>query len=366
MNDLSKTPVGILGIGLYLPEEVRRNDWWPEHIVDSWREGRQAKNLARAEREHADPLTDGARQTFSGMADWADDPFKGAVERRVMPAGMKPSDMEVAAAEDALARAGVKREEIDLLFVFSQVPDQLIISNATRVHERLGLPRNCFSMSTDSACNAFVQQMTLAEQMIRGGRARYALLVQSAAVGHLCRPEDPHSAWMGDAATAVVVGPVSEGRGILGTSHKTDGSFHDALIVGSPGKLWYQAKGEPLYLYTPDRDAARRMLMAIADLAKDGVEDALKDAGLRHDDVDFYATHQSTRWFRQVTQAHIGIHRARTFDSFAWTGSLAACNIPFMLGMGEREGLLAAGHVAALHTGGSGITWSGMVIRWGR
>lgn len=364
MNESHPLSVGIHGIGIYLPEPIRRNDWWPERIVDTWREGRQAKNLVRAEQDPADPLTAGARQTFAGLAEWADDPFKGAVERRVMPTGMKPSDMEVEAARDAMARAGVGPGDIDLLLVFSQLPDQLMLGNATKLHHRLGLPTQCFSMSTENACNAFMQQLTLAEQMIRGGRVRRALLIQSSGAVHACRPEDPHSAWFGDGATAAVVGPVSEGRGILGTCHKTDGSFHDALMTGSPGRNWWE--GDPIYVYTPDRNAARRMLMAISDIAKDGVHDALRNAGLSPEQVDFYATHQSTRWFRKVTQDYIGLPNARSFDSYAWTGSLAACNVPFMLGMGEREGLLADGQVAALYTGGSGITWSGMVIRWGR
>lgn len=355
--------VGILGIGIYLPEPIRKNDWWPRHVVDGWRAERKKTNLVRAERERGDPSTEGARVTFLGMETWADDPFRGAVERRVMPPGMRSSDMEVLAAEDALRRAGISPQQVELLLLFSQLPDQLIISNATKVHHRLGLSRRCFTMGTDSACNAFLQQLSLAEQMIKVGRARYALIIQSAAVVHISRPEDMHSAWFGDGATAAVVGPVPEGYGILGASHKTDGSFHDALIAGCPGKNWWE--GIPI-LYVKDRYAARRMLLVIADLAKDSVDDALCEAGINHDQVAFYATHQSTRWFRQVTQEYIGLPNARSFDSFAWTGSLAACNIPFMLGMGEREGLLRSGEIVAMHTGGSGVIYSGMVMRWGK
>jgi len=358
-----KTEIGILGIGTYLPPTVRKNDWWPEHIVESWRADQQAKNLARAEREVTDPPTAGAKLTFESMQAFADDPFKGAVERRVMADGMTSSDMEFAAAEEAIRQAGVDRKDIDLLLVFSQLPDQLIISNATKLHHRLGLSPTCFSMGTDSACNAFMQQLSLARALIRTGRARCALLIQSAAVVHITPQADPSSAWFGDGATAAVVGPVSADRGILGESHKTDGSFHDALIVGTPGKRWYD--GDPIILYSKDRAAARRMLMVIADNARDSVDEALAEAGLSHAQVDFYATHQSTRWFRSATQQYIGLPNARSYDSFDWTGSLAACNIPFMLGMGAREGLLRDGDVVALHSGGSGVITSGMVLRWG-
>lgn len=356
--------VGIHGIGIYLPENIRKNDWWPEHIVESWRANGQLKNVARSQKEHRDPTTEGARKTLSGMEEWADDPFKGAMERRVMSKGMASSDMEVAAAEDAICRAGIDREKIDLLLTYSQLPDQLIIPNATLVHHRLGLEQRCLSMGTESGCNSFLHQFALAEKMVKGGAARFALLIQSSAVQHLCRQEDPHSAWFGDGATAVVVGPVKDDYGLLSESHFTDGSMHDALQGGYPGKRWHEA--ERIILYAKNRNSARRMLLMICDVARLGVLDALEKAQLRPRDVDFYATHQSTRWFRKVTQEYIGLDRAQSFDSFPWTASLGACNIPFMMGMGEREGILRNGQSVAMHTGGSGIVWSGMILRWGR
>lgn len=361
----SNVQIGIHGVGIYLPEQVRKNDWWPDAIVDGWRQNQQKKVLTRAVQDQADPPTAGVQATFDALKEYADDPFKGAVERRVMPAGMRSSDMEIAAAKDALARSGTSPSEVDLLLVYSTVPDQLTISNATLIHRELGLPTRCLSMGTEGACNSFLQQMAMAQALIRDGRAKKALLIQSNALLHICRAEDPHSAWFGDAATAVVAGPVSGGRGVLGQAHFTDGSFHEALQSGCPNSPeWW--RGEPIWLYVRDRDQSRKMLMVIADLAKSAVDGALADAGLPHDAVDFYATHQSTAWFRKATQQYIGLANARSFDSFAWTGSLSGSNIPFMMGMAEREGQLREGDLVAMYTGGSGVVWSGLALRWGR
>jgi 3-oxoacyl-[acyl-carrier-protein] synthase-3 len=59
------------------------------------------------------------------------------------------------------------------------------------------------------------------------------------------------------------------------------------------------------------------------------------------------------------------VTRARHFDSYEYTTSLAACNVPFCAGMAEREGLLRSGDVVAMFSGGSGITLSGSIVRWG-
>src|SRR5512141_1753030 len=100
--------VGIWGVGRYLPEPVRTNAWWPEPVVAQWREKAAARLVSGRREDEALPDAPGARATLEAMAAYAEDPFKGARERRVMPEGMLSSDMETLAARDALARAGVE------------------------------------------------------------------------------------------------------------------------------------------------------------------------------------------------------------------------------------------------------------------
>ncbi|MFT3776466.1 MAG: 3-oxoacyl-[acyl-carrier-protein] synthase III C-terminal domain-containing protein [Minicystis sp.] len=354
--------LGILGMGTYLPPTIRKNDAWPEATIQRWSE----RALLKQDRLHAAEVrTEGRRRVLEAMAALANDPFKGARERRVMDAGMTTSDMEVAAAEDALERAGVDRAEIDLFSTATTLPDYLSVSNTPLVHHRLGLPSRALSLTIDSACNGFLHQLAVAEAMILAGRARRALLVQSSGLGHACRPEDAHAGWFGDAATAVVVGPVAAPHGLLGHAHRTDGRYHRALVIGSPGRPWYRA-GEGLYAHTEDPGAALEMLLDTADHGRTIVHEALAAAGVEADDVTFYASHQAASWFRPVTQEVIGLRKARSFDSFAWTASLTTCNVPFMLAMAEREGVLRPGDVVAMYGGGSGVVFSGAVLRWGQ
>jgi 3-oxoacyl-[acyl-carrier-protein] synthase III len=356
--------VGILSLGVYLPPEIRRNDWWPESTVAKWRE-KLAQNLARPQSADDTFLTEGIRRTLGGMSEFGDDPFKGAQERRVMPEGMDSSEMETFAGRDAIERSGISPDQIGLLLVYSQLPDYLTVPTAPRVHHNLGLPADCITLSTDTACNSFLMQYSFGEQMIKGGKARYALIIQSSSILRACRPEDHFNVWFGDGATAAVIGPVARGRGLVSESHRTDGSYYRALVTGCPGKRWYNGD-QPPFVHTEDTAAARKMLLSICDMGKEVLQDAIAKAGLKPEDIDFYATHQSTHWFRKVTQDYIGLSNAKTFDSFTWTGSLAASNVPFMMAMGEREGLLEDDDLVAMFSGGGGLTYSGIVLRWGR
>src|SRR5690606_22529986 len=78
-RQMSTIQAGILGIGVYLPETVRRNDWWPAHVVAKWKE----KALHRVDNVPI-PRTPGVEAALAAMNELREDPFNGAVERRVM------------------------------------------------------------------------------------------------------------------------------------------------------------------------------------------------------------------------------------------------------------------------------------------
>ena len=356
----SVTPVGIVGIGAFLPEAVRRNDWWPSHVVESWKE--DALKKAARERPEPDTLSESARLVFEAMADYANDPFQGAVERRILDPQYPSSYMEIRAAEEAIKTANMVPSDIDALLSFSFIPDYLATPNSCLLHRELGLPEKCFTMSTESACNAFLLQLGLAQQLIAGGMAKNVLLVQSNAVGRVIPQETPFSAWFGDGATAAVASQVGEGYGILGQSHRTDGTLHDALVIGVPGKRWYE--DGPLVAYAHNRRNTLTMLLRLPEFGDTVLQDISEDTGLSRDEIDFYACHQPNPWFRRVTQEYMGLRKAVSIDTFPWAGSLSAANIPLVLATAHKEGTLKNGDLVAMYSGGSGVTFSGNVSRW--
>jgi 3-oxoacyl-[acyl-carrier-protein] synthase III len=355
----------ILGIGAWLPETVRANDWWPRGVVQGWREHYQAQGTERpVPAGPADDASGGRARVAAALAGLATDPFQGSRERRVLADHVAPSDMEARACQRALEKSGLAPSGIDFLLGFSTVPDHLGVPNVCTVHRRLGLPERCLSLTTEASFNAFSVQMELAAALIRSGAHHYGLLYQSSALTRLI-PMDAHYApWFGDGATAVVVGPAMGGSGLLAGEHCTDGSLAEAMVAGIPGRRWYD--GGRIWWYPRDRTAAQTLFLDIADRAAGVVGAAMDSAGVASDQVDFYAAHQPTAWFRQVTQEHLGLERARSLDTFPWAGSLGAANVPLVLGTASDEGLLGEGDIIVTHSGGLGVTWSSQVFRWGR
>jgi 3-oxoacyl-[acyl-carrier-protein] synthase III len=358
------TSIGILGLGTYLPPTVRSNDWWPREVVARWHD-RMAHRATRAEKPDLDTLTSGARRTLAAMAEYADDPFRGAIERRVMSDDMTATEMEARAAREAIESAGIHPDEIGAVLSQTPVPDHLLINSASVTHKLLGLPQRCLSIGTEGACNAFAMHLSLAQGLIASGQARYVLSVHSSAITRVHGPGEPHSAWWGDGAAAAVIGPVSEGKGLLAAVHNTDGTRCDALVLGvAPGQAWWEDGA--ITTHAINRESTRGMLFGMVDRGGAAIRDAVDQCGLTADAVDFYASHQSTPWLTRETKAEAGLDRAQTIITFPYLGNMTNANVPFILAMGEKEGMIRDGTTVATFSGGVGETWSSLILRWGR
>jgi 3-oxoacyl-[acyl-carrier-protein] synthase-3 len=183
-------------------------------------------------------------------------------------------------------------------------------------------------------------------------------------MSRVLRAEEPDSAWWGDGAAAAVIGPVGADRGVLAIAHNADGANRDALVLGVPGKHWWDDGA--MSSYAQDRDQTRAMLLGLVDRAAGSIADALAAAKLAPGDVGFYASHQGTAWLASATAAEAGLDRAKTIATFPAFGNLNSANVPLVLAVAEREQLLADDTVVVAFSGGVGETWSATCLRWGR
>jgi len=143
--------VAFQGIGSFLPEEVRTNDWWPDRVVTEWTKT-ALDSRPRIEDAIASAPTQGQRAVLEAMLGVQADPFRGVRQRRVMDARMESSGMEVEAARRAIQAAGVRPDEIDVLLTHSMVPDDIGIPNSVVVHDKLGLGDHCLTTTVEGTC----------------------------------------------------------------------------------------------------------------------------------------------------------------------------------------------------------------------
>jgi 3-oxoacyl-[acyl-carrier-protein] synthase III len=347
--------VGILGVGAFLPPLERRNDWWPESTVAAWQQP------VRPGDPPADATPAEARVIAALQRERAD-PFQGVEVRHVMASDMTATDMEVEAALAALARAGRRSEDVDLLLSHTAVPEVLMSNPACALHARLELPPSCPAWQLDASSYSFLAQLTLAESMVASSRASCVLLVQSCAASRLLDPSSALSVAFGDGATAVVVAEVPAPAGILASAHRTDGRWGRTLVASVPSGRWYD-DGRAV-LHVADPAAAREVFMSTVDRGKEVVDAVLASAGHAAEEVEFFGVHQGAQWLAQIARQGMGVTRAKMADVFPRTGHMFSASIPLTLHRGLADGAIKPGTLVLLFGGGTGMTYGASLMRW--
>ncbi len=353
--------LSLLGLSAFLPPLVRTNDAWPKAVVDAWLQHGAFSPERATQATGVFAEGDGPRRVFEAMRALASDPFHGAVERRVMPEGMSAVDMGTVAAEGALRDAGIEPSSVDFVLGSSFAPDLQNSPDVCGLHGTLGLRRDCLVVTVDAVCNSFQAQLALAEGLLAGTRHKIGLLVQASAASRVLPMAAPLSVHFGDGASAVVVGQ-GERRRLIAQRFEAESDLYRAMALTVPGRHWWE---EGRVVATPlDKEAARRMMPVAPDAARRLLSSALQHVGAEVDDVNFFACHQPTVWFRRVVQDHAGLTRARSLDTYPEAGTVSAANIPLVLHRARAQGLLEDGDLVAVFQSGTGATHAASLIRW--
>ncbi len=361
----------IRGVGAYLPEEVRGNDWWPKEWVESWvRKNKGPLNrleeAGMAGEEFLHPLLRAALKEIEG------DPFDGLKERRVAPADMLPSDMEIIAAKEAMQDAGVSPEEIGLVMTFSMPSDHISDTTANRVHHELGLV-NATAYGIHVYCFSLNAMMNIAHQFIANGVHKYVLLLTSCKWSNGLDYTTSMSVMSGDAATGWVLGRCKEGEGFLTASEHTESEYHDTLLwVNRPAAL---APRSP-YAFGPDQNQARlffsannpskgaRMVARIPYWAEISGTAALKAAGWTGDDVDLYIPNAATVWYGPLSAKVLGIKPEAIEDNILRYGHMGGSNLPVNLYEAVKRGRTKPGTRILFFGHGAGCSFGSFTFQW--
>lgn len=351
----------ILGLGSFLPEKILDNSDWPPDFT--------ARKSVRFGDELADVTAERADRCDAIMARYlaaeSDDPFRGTTRRRIADPKMSSAEAEALAAKRALDDAGVGPEDIDLVLSWAMVPDRVTPPTAPRVAHLVGASRAA-GIGLDVACGTAIAQLTLAAAMIESGRARHVLLTESHLIGRANPMDHPASPIVGDAASAIVLGP-SEKAGV-GLSHMVShGEYHGAVTWvrtrDENEPPWWEA-GPAFVPGSRDRAMVKALSSKLVHVARDTISELLERAHRTIGTVDVLACTQPRRWFPHAVAEAIGlpIEKApHTFDELAHIGG---CGPVVNLLEARSRGMLAPGARVLLFGMGAGITRTAVLIDW--
>ncbi len=352
---------GIIGLGIFLPEKVRTNAWWPDHLVEKFsRKANRPFFAPEFGREQA--CREDAIQ-LEEMAKIHGDTFEGTRERRVADERMPTSEMEYLALREAALNSGISPRAIELIVSYACPSDHYLPGNASAVQDKLGCGSN-MAFSVDSACASFSTILAVAESLMRTQGFRFAAASISCKFSQLVSQDDHMSILVGDGAVGIMIGPVADTMGFRGHAQEVDGHLRNAVVCGAKsGKSWYRGE-EALLAFAPAPEVAREALRGTGVSAKRRIGGLLKRVSTQSQAIDAFYGHQGTAWFNETCRRCADLEHAKTTETFARFGTMGAVNIPLNLWHAVTAGQLCRGDTVVTYGVGMGLSWSASVMTW--
>ncbi|MFH1797888.1 MAG: beta-ketoacyl-ACP synthase III [Candidatus Omnitrophota bacterium] len=322
---------GILGVGKYLPENV----------------------LTNADIEKMVDTSDEWIVTRTGIR-----------ERRIAAENEATSDMAVKAARDALKKTNLSPEDIDLIIVATITPDMFFPSTACLLQHKLGA-RKIPAFDISVACSGYVYGLTIADQFIKTGTYKHALVVAAEKLSSVTDWEDRSTCVLfGDGAGASVLGLVEEG-GILGSSLGADGSKGNLLQLPAGGsRMPASIKTVENKLHTIKMEGNVLFKHAVKIMA-DAALSVTEPLGLKGEDIDIIIPHQANIRILNALAKRMGVDpEKKVYLNIEKYGNMSAASSAVALTEAVEEGRIKKGDIILMDAFGGGLTWGALVIKW--
>jgi 3-oxoacyl-[acyl-carrier-protein] synthase-3 len=324
--------IGILGFGAYTPSRIMTNDDWAA-LVDT-------------DDEWIVTRTGISRRRFA-----ADDETT--------------LDLAAAAAEKALADAGLEAGDIDEIVVASDTPEVYTPDTAAFLQHRLGAREVPAYDLGGSGCAGWVLGLDIAKTRADTA-ARRVLLVGVELISRLMNWKDRATAVLfGDGAGAVVIGPGEVKAEILAVAAGTDGSKTDILTLGTGGTrrpftLEGAQRGEHLDVVMKGREVFREAVHRMSAAAAE----VLERIGRSMQDVALVVPHQANRRIIDAARERMGLSEDRVFVNVHEYGNTGSASVPLALSQAREQGRIAVGDLVVLTAFGAGFHWAAAALQF--
>jgi 3-oxoacyl-[acyl-carrier-protein] synthase-3 len=287
----------------------------------------------------------------------------GIVERRIAPKEMGAADMGVGASLVAMERAGIAPGEIDLIVVSTATPDRLLPSTACDIQAILGA-KNAAAYDVSAACTGFIYALEIAEGHIAAGRSEIALVISTEKMSGIVDWTDRSTCVLfGDGAGAAIVKKAENGRGLLSSFIRSDGTLAELLWRPGGGvKVPFDIAvlDEKSHLV---KMAGSEVFKAAVRSMAEAADQALMRAGLTADDIDLLVPHQANIRIIEATAKYAKIPMEKVFVNVDRYGNMSSASIPVALDEAREQGRAKDGDLVLMVAFGAGFTWAANVVR---
>lgn len=288
----------------------------------------------------------------------------GIKERHIAADNEYTSDMGAKAAEVAIKRSGIAKEEIDLVLCATVTPDYFNMpSTACIISDKLDI-RNVQAFDISAACSGFVYLLSLAKAFIESGMKQNVLIVGAEKFSSIVDYTDRSTCILfGDGAGAAMISATeNKEEAFIDVHASADGSYADFLVTPAPGSInpvsqkvldeglnFVQMKGNETFK------------LAVKTLTKDVKEILLKN-NIHTEDIPHFIPHQANYRIIKAVGDALKMREDQIVLTVGKYGNTSAASIPMAINDIYESGRLQTGDLMLLDTFGGGLTWASALL----
>ena len=289
----------------------------------------------------------------------------GIKQRHIVDPGVATSDLATIAAREAIRKAGLTPDDIDVIVVGTVTPDMLFPSTACLVQAKLGASK-AWGFDLSAACSAFTYALTVGNTIVSSGGAKHALVIGADVMSSIIDYTDRATCVLfGDGAGAAVLSPAAEGEPcILDFVNITDGTGGSSLCMPAGGSRLpasHETVDQRLHFVKQDGAAVFKFAVRMTE------EISLRILGrnnLTPHDLDLFVSHQANRRIIEASSGRLGLDPNKVVINLEMFGNTTAGTIPLALADARKAGRLKKGDLVLLASVGAGLTVGSVLMRW--
>ncbi len=290
----------------------------------------------------------------------------GIKERRISEENEASSDLGARAAEVAIQRAKINKEDIDLIICATVTPDYLCMpSTACLIASKLNLP-NLMAFDISAACTGFVYALSVAKAFIESGMKKNVLIVGAETYTSILDYTDRGTCFIfGDGAGAAIISATTnKDEAIIDINCSSDGNYED-LIKTAGGGSKHPCSTEVL----ENKMACIKMKgnetfkLAVKTLTSD-VQVMMKKHNLSNEDINHFIPHQANYRIISAVGEALGFSEEQTVVTVDKYGNTSAASIPMAMNYAFEQGKIKKGDMVLFDAFGGGLTWGSALFKF--
>ncbi|CRK85508.1 3-oxoacyl-[acyl-carrier-protein] synthase 3 [Candidatus Providencia siddallii] len=279
----------------------------------------------------------------------------GIRERRIAKEDETVPIMGTYAAKNALKMSNIDANDISLIIVATTSATHAFPSTACQIQHMLKI-NDCAAFDVSAACAGFVYAISIADQFIKTGMIKKALVIGVDALSKTLNPIDRETIILfGDAAGATVISKSSK-PGIISTHLHANGCYGNLLTL--PNRTRYS--NEPSYLTMIGNEVFK---LAVRELAHT-IEETLIKNNISKEQIDWLVPHQANLRIISATAKKLDMDMDKVVVTLDRHGNTSAASIPTALDEAVRDGRIQQGKLILLEAFGGGFAWGSVLIKF--